>query len=609
MSAARYAERGWPVFPCNGKVPLTEHGMLDATTDPRQVEEWWRQWPGANVAIATGAGSGLVVLDVDGDEGTESLRRLERDHGDLPRMWSVVTPSGGQHFYFRHPGREVPSSAGKLGPGLDIRADGGYVIAPPSTGYEVDEEGPIAPLPGWLQTMISTPSGPAPKADQDIPVGRRNATLTSYAGTMRRPGIGEAAIRAALIVENRDRCRPPLPEAEVERIAASVARYEPARTAVTPTKLRRLDVGRMVREQPPPVPWTVEGLAIAGCLTLLTGREGEGKSLLAQAVARGVALGEDVAGLDCRQGLALIVDAENGEAEIHRRVHTLGLPADGVEVFEADGFHLGRNLDELMALIGAIRPTLIVLDSYRSLWPGGDENDPAAVAAALDPLRNLIRSEGASAILLHHLPKAARANYRGTTAIGAAVELGFKLSRSDDDPEATDRRRLDCFKCRPAPEPDRRWLRLHIERGQVFVERAKPYQPEGEPERRQPVRSGLAPEMLAAAATPITWADLARAINRKPNDGTARRLRDDLLARGELRELADDRLQVVGVPSGARVPSGVGTPDSGSIKPDSARVPGCQHPIGGAADGTLDHELVERAAELGISPYDDGGWR
>ena len=221
-----------------------------------------------------------------------------------------------------------------------------------------------------------------------------------------------------------------------------------------------------------------------------------------------------------------------------------------------------------------------MLDSYRSLWPGGDENDPAAVAAALDPLRNLIRSEGAAAVLLHHLAKNARSSYRGSTAIGAAVELGFKLSRSDDDPEREDRRRLDCFKCRPAPEPARRWVRLHAERGRVFVDRAEPFRAEGEPERPQPRRAQLAPEMLAAATEPLAWPDLARAVDRDPKDGTARRLRDDLLDAGELRKLDDGRLRCQGA-------TGVGTPENGSSKLNPSRVPGCHDPIGGAPNGTL----------------------
>ena len=98
-AALRYAAHGWPVFPCNGKRPMVANGFHDATTDRETVEGWWRQWPDANVAVPTGGPSGLLVVDVDGDEGYDSLRELEREHGELPRTASVTTPRGGQHFY------------------------------------------------------------------------------------------------------------------------------------------------------------------------------------------------------------------------------------------------------------------------------------------------------------------------------------------------------------------------------------------------------------------------------------------------------------------------------------------------------------------------------
>lgn len=318
--------------------------------------------------------------------------------------------------------------------------------------------------------------------------------------------------------------------------------------------LHRLDVAHMVREQPPPVPWVIRGLAVKGCLTLLTGREGEGKSLLAASLAGAVAAGESVAGMECLQGTALVVDAENGKHEIHRRVHSLGLPTSGVEVVEADGFHLGRDLGELIALIREVSPLFVVLDSFRSLWPGGDENDPAAAAAVLDPLRNALRAEGAAGLLLHHLAKGA-GDYRGSTAIGASVELGFKLTRAPEDPEKADRRKLDCYKCRPAPEPERRWLVLHAERGRVYVDAADPYESDAEGlAAARPVRAELAPDMLEAAREPIAWPDLARAIGREPKDGTARRLRDDLLDAGELKRADDGCLRAVKVPGGLAPP-------------------------------------------------------
>lgn len=136
-AALSYARRGWPVFPCRprGKEPLTAHGFKDATTDPATIRSWWQRWPDANVALATGRVSGLVVLDVDMDKGgLDSLRTLVDRFagGELPEGPAVQTGGGGYHLYFAYPAAPVPCSAGKAGPGLDLRGDGGYVIAPPS---------------------------------------------------------------------------------------------------------------------------------------------------------------------------------------------------------------------------------------------------------------------------------------------------------------------------------------------------------------------------------------------------------------------------------------------------------------------------------------------
>jgi hypothetical protein len=225
QAALAYAGRGWPVFPCEGKRPLTAHGLLDATIARSTIERWWtRIWPDANVAIVTGRPSGLVVLDVDGEAGEDSLHAL-RASGSVAPTVEALTPHG-RHLYFAHPGTEVRNSAGKLGPGLDVRGDGGYVIAPPSRSHEWNEGPDDLPL-AELRLPAPTHNGSAP--DEPIEEGARNSQLASLAGSMRRRGMDAESIAAALKVENARRCRPPLPDAEVERIAASIARYEPAR--------------------------------------------------------------------------------------------------------------------------------------------------------------------------------------------------------------------------------------------------------------------------------------------------------------------------------------------------------------------------------------------
>jgi hypothetical protein len=237
--ALRYAARGWPVFPCRAgdKKPLTAHGFKDATTDPEQINAWWSENPQANIGIACGAAR-LVTVDVDvknGALGLESWQALCHELGSEIGDTAVArTPSDGRHYVYRANGHELRSSAGKLASGLDVRAQGGYIVAPgsetPEGVYEWLTDCEPAELPAALaERPAEADASPAePRTDAEIPVGRRNTTLMSLGGNMRRCGFGEPAIVVALLEENK-RCAPPLLEREVLGIAASVTRYAPAR--------------------------------------------------------------------------------------------------------------------------------------------------------------------------------------------------------------------------------------------------------------------------------------------------------------------------------------------------------------------------------------------
>lgn len=256
-AALTYAKRGWAVLPTHtvingqcscgrdncqsvGKHPRTPNGVKNATTDKITIQGWWTRWPDANVGIATGEISGLVVLDVDpGHEGDESLADFEHQYGPLPITTEAHTGGGGRHLFFTHPGVTVSNKTG-IAPGLDIRGDGGYIIAPPSlhaSGRSYEWKGlchpddvPLASLPVWLIKLakIQEQQGDSAPSLQDvIPKGSRNSALTSLAGTMRRRGMSFEAMLAALLKENEARCSPPLSEDEVTGIAKSVARYKP----------------------------------------------------------------------------------------------------------------------------------------------------------------------------------------------------------------------------------------------------------------------------------------------------------------------------------------------------------------------------------------------
>src|SRR5215211_1206215 len=148
-AALKFGEK-IPIFPCRAdKTPYTKNGHLDATTDKSRITAWWNRWPNANPAAPTGERSGVFVLDVDKDKwGFGSLEALEEEHGELPTTYIVKTGGGGFHYYFRLPPDVViRNSAGKLGRGLDVRGEGGYVLLPTSTstGTAEDHEGRTSP--------------------------------------------------------------------------------------------------------------------------------------------------------------------------------------------------------------------------------------------------------------------------------------------------------------------------------------------------------------------------------------------------------------------------------------------------------------------------------
>jgi hypothetical protein len=157
--ALSYAARGMTVFPLGerSKIPATAHGCKDASTDTERILAWWKEKPNANIGVATGELSDLAVLDVDGLEGERALADLSLEVGELfPDTWCVGTGRG-VHFWFRYDGAPATNSAGKLGPGLDVRSNGGYVVAPPSRHpdgttycFVGDRHRKRHPWPSWL---------------------------------------------------------------------------------------------------------------------------------------------------------------------------------------------------------------------------------------------------------------------------------------------------------------------------------------------------------------------------------------------------------------------------------------------------------------------------
>lgn len=251
----KYVEYGWHLLPLNGKKPLLAHGFKDASNEFAQILRWREEFPGCNWGIATAA-SGLIVLDIDAQRDGYETWDFLRELSGWPSIQTptVLTGSGGQHLYFNQNGLHVKSGNDLIGNGIDIKASSGYIVVPPSihpngTPYEwilSPEEIGLDPFPDWLMHIIQDVDKPHVKSQNDgkILSGTRNSTLTSLAGTMRRRGMTQPAIEAALYVENNERCAPPLPGLEVNKIAFSVAKYEPA---ITTSQHHNTDLGNARR--------------------------------------------------------------------------------------------------------------------------------------------------------------------------------------------------------------------------------------------------------------------------------------------------------------------------------------------------------------------------
>lgn len=262
-AALIYAQKfGWSVLPLHsvengvctcgkvdcqspGKHPLTKNGVKDATRDLTTIGKWWRQWPWANVGIATGATSRFFVLDVDGETGAESLRDLEEAHGHLPATVEAITGSGGRHILFKHTGQTVGNKVA-LAPGLDVRGGAGYIVVAPSLHssgrsyvWELASrpgEVPLADAPGWLLQMIqpgeaadktAKPSGEWQRlATEPAHTGERNMRLTMIAGHLLRRYVNPHLAVELMRAFNIQKCSPPLSDGEVVKIAESVATAE-----------------------------------------------------------------------------------------------------------------------------------------------------------------------------------------------------------------------------------------------------------------------------------------------------------------------------------------------------------------------------------------------
>lgn len=356
---------------------------------------------------------GLVIVDCDTAEAVTRWREIGTP------TYEVQTPRGGSHFYYRWvPGAPTGPAVNVFGPGskIDIRAGrGSYVVSPPTPGYVVvNKRKPVVYKSAWIpERNDATDNDPDDEWDV-IPDGRRNDTLTAFAGAFRRQGMSLEVIFQMLRAMNRtivDQGSDPITDAELEAITRSVGRYE-----IVPDWEVEIDTGRPDASDatllqwmagmtmPPPPEWHWKPYLPKGRLVLLDGSEGIGKGLLCAYLATRIA--RDA-------GTVLWMSTEDDpEEDIQRRLLAAGHNRDdhhGIGFFTVDP-KFPTDVETLETLIEEHKTQLVIMDPGRSYLAPPDGvrasfNDEAAIRPGLEALNRLAKRSKCTIVFVHHWNK------------------------------------------------------------------------------------------------------------------------------------------------------------------------------------------------------------
>ena len=486
QAAIAYARHGLAVFPLKArdKVPATAHGVKDATRDEATITTWWELDPDANIGIAAGSPSGVVVLDVDGESGEQSLIQLMEKHGALPMTPAVATGKG-FHLYFRMPEVSLANRVA-MAPGLDLRSTGGYVVAPPSIhpsgrvyDWQVDFLQPFAAFPHWLEELAHKEQVASEIHVDAVPEGQRNDTLFRDASAMRRRGMGEEAIRAALMADPRynswtERER----RHELDIVLNTVLKYpagDPEADANEAWKARQkakqieqeeLETQEdaeyvpgieMVEVRPENTWWLWRPYFPAGKLVILDGDPGLGKSTLlidlAARWSRGYVNPDgSMAEQMPEEGFGIIVmSVEDGLADtVQPRLVAQGAKLRNVRAIvqiKQKGVDLAVTIPEHIQLIErAIKlkqAQFMVIDPLMAVLSSDVDahKDQDIRAKALQPLKELAERTGCTIAMIRHLNKVmgGAAVYRGGGSIGiiGATRSAMIVGKDYSDPAGT----------------------------------------------------------------------------------------------------------------------------------------------------------------------------
>lgn len=501
INAAGRCACGNPDCKSPGKHPMTRSGVKSASDNAGLITRWWTEAPNANIGIATGSGSGIWVLDIDAkSRGMESYDRAVAQLGEPGETWIAGTGGGGMHLYYLHPGVQVQNKVAIL-QGIDVRGDGGYVVAPPSahaSGSQyswladpgINELGEISSA--WRDRLedigafstgkVTTgeqgyrKSEPAPEA---FPEGQRNRGLFELACSLRAKGLTDAEILPAIKAANAQRCKPPLDNDEVMSVVAQACRYErgssreypsegndenaaQGRTEASgdvfgrdhskaPKRAPKLSVKKLKDVNPDELPETTfvwDGRLSTG-LALLAGAPKIGKSWFALDLAIRVARGEDYLGRRTRQGDVLYLALEDTERRFYERSELLAESKfPETLAFCLEALPIGQGLPDAIGdwVENVGNPVLVVVDTLGKVRSaaGRTENAYQYDTREMTALKTVADRYNICILLIHHKRKAAGTGddiydkINGTQGIFGAMDTTMLLDGVRHDARLTD---------------------------------------------------------------------------------------------------------------------------------------------------------------------------
>lgn len=462
-AALSYAARGLSVFPLieKDKKPLTVNGFKDATTDPAKIEEWWTIHPNANVGIATGdVSGGLVAIDMDIDKEKDKngyhafLKWCDENFLILPDSWLSITGRGGYHLLYKSL-FPVPSKIGWL-EDVDIRANGGYIVAPPSihpngSRYEWEQ----APDDYDLITtddidvefvmnsvLAANKSNTEPlKVPDVIPEGHRDEFMFKLACKYQAMGMSDDAMLAALQIENKTRCQPPLTEKEIRQKVKQAQKYAKGEVVSvndnSATVARRKTYGKTrkieeeITEHDLDMPtldkfeerhkeWLISGYIPKGCVTLLCSDGGIGKTTiwcdtLAAFTTGRTTIFDKALEMPFHTGATRSVmyfSKEDPTEEILKgKLREAGADQTRIRCYGLDDDRLSKiwyGSLLLEKLVEKFKPDIVVFDTLQAFLPDGvDMAKRKDMRDALNPLNALGAKYGTSFLMVMHTNKSA----------------------------------------------------------------------------------------------------------------------------------------------------------------------------------------------------------